>query len=342
MKYVFQELIEEEIFKLSPEQLQTKIAEFKKIYKALNNNSEILSTKLKPILKKNLNEILSHFKIKDISIVPNNNNFNSEFKTYNRNYSICIDGYNVNNNWHKIPLIYSKNGERIALYAFEEKIYNKLDPFEFFIKDSINFNVNELKSKYSNQTSQISKENKQFKDYQIGSLNKKNNREYEFKELTKEEIQNLTLEQIETEMRKTGEIYNALNRMLIKFIERKTAEIVVDYDIETIDINVRHKYNNINNTHYHIISVNFDNLDKLDYEAPKYSENTEDINFSNLRYSDLEKNIIKKIKPLVSYSKKNISISFNVDELRTKHMYSKLERDIQAKNYLIKSLHYKM
>jgi len=323
MRYTFRELSEEEIFKLSPEQLQTKIAEFKKIYKALNNTCEALSTRLEPIIENKLSKIVTDYKIKSVSVIPDNH----YIRSHNKYFSVFI---HTNYRQKTIPR-YSKNAEKISLSDLEKKIYNELMPLKFVIKKYINFDISKLKAKNLPQKSEIIPS----KEYHLKSSNKEN-KKYIFHELTRDDVQKLTLEQLQTKLEEVNETYNVLNKMLAIFIEKKMSEIIIHYDIKTVGIDFSYKYNEKENKRYFTIEIRFnDSYHKTNTIVPKYSENAEEINFI-----ELDKKVHKKIAPLVFLLKKDMA--FNVQDLRTKYMYYKFKENISIKDSQTKPLRYKI
>ena len=91
---------------------------------------------------------------------------------------------------------------------------------------------------------------------------------------------------------------------------------------------------NYNNSY--MISIDYDRFvpSKINEMVPKYSTDAEDISFHSLK-EKIYNNLLP-LKPLSFLLKKEIS--FNASNLRTKYMFSKLEKNIQTKNYQKKSL----
>jgi len=292
MKYIFQELTENEVFGFTQKQLKEKTREIKKIYEALSRMSVF-------IVEKRFSEIVINYDIKTISIEPYymyDDNIVKQFGVFFK------DAYNR---------------------SLKEKIYNELEPFKFILTKDLNFYIPELKIKNT------------LTNYKTKFVN---NRKYIFQELTKEEIFKLTPEQLETKIEEIKEVYGALKRGSEIVIGKRLGEIVSNSKIEVISIEPYYLYNTENFADLalkYIIRLDDKNIFQKTKMVPKYFEDAKRIS-----YYDLGKKIgneLELFKFLITQKTK-----FDVFELRAKHTYFKLKKDLSIRNLQTKSLCHKI
>jgi len=140
-RYIFQVLTENEILKLTQEQLQEKIKEISEIYDVINRMSIFIA-------EKKLKNVITRYDIKTVSIKP----FCDEmYKGANDYYRVFIDNDNIYDDYQKstkiVPKCY-KNTEDISFLDLQKKIISKLELLKFFIKEELSYNIPELRIKY--------------------------------------------------------------------------------------------------------------------------------------------------------------------------------------------------
>jgi len=308
MKHVFQELTEEEISKLNLKQLQEKIKEIGKIYNVLRKTSEV-------IIEKKIKEVVSDYD--DIKYIDITTHY-PKIKHFDDRYSIYID-----NKFYSEEMIFNFSYNKNRFYVLEQKIYKKLTPLRYLFKKNISFDIHELKTKYKYLNRKLEKNISVKQDNKTKYL-QQNNTLIEFKEITEEEILKLTPEQLKTKIEEIEKIYNSLDRMIEPIVEKKLSEIVAYNDIKNIKIIPYVSYNKKEDqsgpyTIYIIGNIAHEFFIKGD--APKLNS--------------LRDKIYKELAPLKYFIQKDMK--FNISELRAKHMYYELDRDISINNYQRKS-----
>ena len=153
----FQELTEEEIFKLNPEQLQIKIEETKRIYKSLDNMPEI-------IIGDKINEIVAPYNIKTIEIELY---YEDNGEGFNKINLIYINNNTVFYETNKIVPKFFEDVEDISFYNLHRKIDDELSKLEFLIQKDMVFNIPKLRSKYKHHKELRTKIEKTKEIYEI-------------------------------------------------------------------------------------------------------------------------------------------------------------------------------
>jgi len=250
------------------------------------------------IIERKLSKIADDFNIIGIGIEPYYYGYISPIHT---EFNVCC----INNN--------NNNMKKIDLNKLTEIVNSEFKPLSFFVREQINFNIPDIpdiKFIYKNK------------------INKNISTEKDLQGL-KKQIQKLTPEQLQEKIEEIGKIAKKLNKILVSLVERKLIEITANYDIQTIEIEPY--YLHTSNGFNHRINVKIDDMPyKLKNKmVPKSSEDAKDIT-----YSDLEVKINVEFFPLKFFFHKE-KISFNINELKIKHMYSKLERNLE-RNIFVK------
>jgi len=132
-KHIFRELLEEEIFRLTSEQLKTKIEEIEKIYNSLDRMVE-------PIVKKKLDEIVSCYDVKTVEIKLYYLPIKEDYDSY---YRIRISGEDM---YTSVPK-YSNNTKTKIFNTMRYEIYKELSPLKHLIQNDMSFDISKLRTK---------------------------------------------------------------------------------------------------------------------------------------------------------------------------------------------------
>lgn len=162
--------------------------------------------------------------------------------------------------------------------------------------------------------------------------------EHILKEMNEEEILMLSSEELQKKIEELEGMNEVINGMVVSIVGKKLAEMVVDYDIDTIGIEPNYEYNDEGFAGTYMITIDGDDVSYKDESVPKYSKNAEDIS-----YSDLQQKIDNELSPLSSIIKEDMG--FDISELRklaVKYFHAKLEQEIPQKGTQKKSTRYRV
>jgi len=269
---------------------------------------EELSKIAEIITEKKLSEIAIAYDIKNIGVEPSYIRTEKGFNIY---YKILINDYNPNKLKENFSELKEKN----------KKINNELKPLNFLIKKHIFFNISKkLNNNFSEENFYIYNKNKI--DYCT------------FQEL-KEQIQKLTPEQLQEKIEEIGKIFEELTKISKVITEKKIAEIIANYDIKIIEIEPY--FSRIDKSFDHDIEIK---IDYIPYEEKSKMVPKSFKSAKNISFYGLEQKINNELTLLKPFFKEKIN--FNVSELKIKHIYYKLEKDLSRKNSQTRPLRYKM
>ena len=152
--------------------------------------------------------------------------------------------------------------------------------------------------------------------------------EYVFKELTKEEIFEFTLEQAQKEIKKIKETYEKLSKISESIFLKKINDIFATYDIKSIKISPYYTPD-INKKSYighYTIIINNNSWQQHEI-VPKKIETAKVITFNKLK-----EKIYDELSPLSYFVRKEMF--FNANEIKDKSTHFKLEKNFSEKNFL--------
>lgn len=304
---LFQLLKKDEILKLSNKELDQKIEEIKKVCDTLN---KIVTD----IIEEKISKIIIPYDIEVAHIW---------FHEYETHDSIVIEHSHCFDREHNVPTLvpkHFKNAENIDFASLDKRIKNELNQvkqlFLFFKTDSIEFNIPELRTKYTNSKLKENISMKKISEEEDSNI--KCNKKYVFQELTEKDILELTPEQLQTKAEEIDKIRKALSRMTKAFVEKKISEVAIYYDIETVNVN----------PFFDKFDVLFDGKGfyssySREKRIPMYFKNDKYVSYLNLE--NKFENSLASLNPLNTLIGKQII--FNVPELRNKYLNQKLESD---------------
>ena len=315
-------------------ELNKKINEFDKILIEKNNESNILSNKIKE-----LNESLDFYKneiqkkdniIQQIKIDNNNNNKNNTI----------INKQNVKNQFNNSDLIFEKSEEFLFIpdNNFHQILLNieQIDSFNFLFikpkKTDININkedIEKLENKISELNSLVETKENEIKKYKnensilksFAKISKKNNEEDD------DENNNQKLEEEINKLRKEKEIISEeKNNLEINFKKLLSDNKNIELKLDSKNTEVKNLENNVKELEDQIKEIQMKNIEKI-YNEPNSSDKIEEEKESrntkrnNLLEADTDKNneIIAQLKEELKEKENEIEyLKIELQELKSK------------------------
>ena len=313
-------------------ELNKKINEFDKILIEKNNESNILSNKIKE-----LNESLDFYK----NEIQKKDNIIQQIKIDNNNKNnTIINKQNVKNQFNNSDLIFEKSEEFLFIpdNNFHQILLNieQIDSFNFLFikpkKTDININkedIEKLENKISELNSLVETKENEIKKYKnensilksFAKISKKNNEEDD------DENNNQKLEEEINKLRKEKEIISEeKNNLEINFKKLLSDNKNIELKLDSKNTEVKNLENNVKELEDQIKEIQMKNIEKI-YNEPNSSDKIEEEKESrntkrnNLLEADTDKNneIIAQLKEELKEKENEIEyLKIELQELKSK------------------------